>query len=66
MQQVLINLLKNAFESGSPPEQIAVALERGDEILLARSPRFAPGVYSTIAGFVEPGESAVPATFVPM
>ena len=32
-------------------------IERGDELLLARSPRFAPGVYSTIAGFVEPGES---------
>jgi NAD+ diphosphatase len=30
---------------------------RGDEILLARSPHFAPGVYSAIAGFVEAGES---------
>ena len=29
----------------------------GDRMLLARSPHFAPGVYSTIAGFVEPGES---------
>jgi two-component system nitrogen regulation sensor histidine kinase NtrY len=28
MQQALINLLKNASESGSPPEEIAVALER--------------------------------------
>ncbi len=36
---------------------VIVRIERGDEILLARSPRFAPGVYSTIAGFVEPGES---------
>ena len=26
-------------------------------MLLARSPHFAPGVYSTLAGFVEPGES---------
>ena len=34
-----------------------VRVERGDEILLARSPHFAPGVYSTLAGFVEPGES---------
>jgi NAD+ diphosphatase len=34
-----------------------VRIERGDEILLARSPHFAPGVYSTLAGFVEPGES---------
>jgi len=36
---------------------VIVRIERGDEILLARSPHFAPGVYSTIAGFVEPGES---------
>ncbi len=30
---------------------------RGDELLLARSPHFAPGVYSAIAGYCEPGES---------
>ena len=36
---------------------IIVLVSRGAEILLARSPRFAPGVYSTLAGFVEPGES---------
>ncbi|WPO97929.1 NAD(+) diphosphatase [Pseudomonas sp. HR96] len=35
-----------------------VLLTRGDEILLARSPRFVSGVYSTLAGFAEPGESA--------
>ncbi|UVE19492.1 NAD(+) diphosphatase [Pseudomonas sp. LS44] len=35
-----------------------VLVTRGDEILLARSPRFVPGMYSTLAGFVEPGESA--------
>jgi len=34
-----------------------VLVTRGDEVLLARSPRFAPGVYSTLAGFVEPGET---------
>lgn len=34
-----------------------VLITRGDEILLARSPRFVTGVYSTLAGFVEPGES---------
>jgi NAD+ diphosphatase len=34
-----------------------VLIERGPEMLLARSPGFPPGVYSTIAGFVEPGES---------
>jgi len=32
-------------------------IRRGREILLARSPRFAPGVYSALAGFVEPGET---------
>jgi NAD+ diphosphatase len=35
-----------------------VLITRDDEILLARSPRFVTGVYSTLAGFVEPGESA--------
>ena len=39
------------------PSMIAL-ITRGDEVLLARSPRFAPGVFSTLAGFVEPGESA--------
>ena len=34
-----------------------VLVTRGDEILLARSPRFVSGVYSTLAGFVEAGES---------
>ncbi len=34
-----------------------VLVTRGDELLLARSGRFAPGVYSTLAGYVEPGES---------
>lgn len=36
---------------------IIVLITRGDELLLARSPHFAPGYYSTLAGFVEPGES---------
>ncbi|MFC3607334.1 NAD(+) diphosphatase [Stutzerimonas tarimensis] len=30
---------------------------RADEVLLARSSRHAPGMYSTLAGFVEPGET---------
>lgn len=34
-----------------------VLITRGDEVLLARSPRFVSGMYSTLAGFVEPGES---------
>lgn len=36
---------------------IIVLVTRGDHLLLARSPRFANGMYSTLAGFVEPGES---------
>jgi NAD+ diphosphatase len=32
-------------------------VRRGREILLARSPHFLPGMYSVLAGFVEPGES---------
>lgn len=36
---------------------VIVCVERGDEILLARSPHFPPGFYSVPAGFVEPGES---------
>jgi NAD+ diphosphatase len=30
---------------------------RGDELLLARSPHYAPGMFSALAGFVEAGES---------
>nr|WP_298372862.1 NAD(+) diphosphatase [uncultured Halomonas sp.] len=30
----------------------------GEDLLLARSPRFPPGRYSTLAGFIEPGETA--------
>lgn len=36
---------------------VIVLVTRGREVLLARSPRFTPGMYSTLAGFVEPGES---------
>ncbi|MDR7420315.1 MAG: NAD(+) diphosphatase [Armatimonadota bacterium] len=37
---------------------VVMALVRdGDRLLLARSPRFAPGTYSALAGFVEAGES---------
>lgn len=41
--------------------QIAPAVmclvRRGDELLLARSPHFRPGMFSALAGFVEAGES---------
>jgi NAD+ diphosphatase len=34
-----------------------VLIWRPGEVLLARSPRFAKGTYSALAGFVEPGET---------
>jgi NAD+ diphosphatase len=34
-----------------------VLIHRGRELLLARSPHYAPGMFSALAGFVEPGES---------
>jgi len=37
---------------------IIVGVRRGDEILLAHNRRFRDKVYSFIAGFIEPGESA--------
>jgi NAD+ diphosphatase len=36
---------------------IIVLVTAGDRALLGRSRRFPPGFYSTLAGFVEPGES---------
>jgi NAD+ diphosphatase len=36
---------------------IIVAVTRDDRILLARAPRFKDGMYSVLAGFVEPGET---------
>ncbi len=39
------------------PAVMALVRRAPDEILLARSPRFAPGMYSALAGFVEPGET---------
>ncbi len=36
---------------------IIVLIKKGDEVLLARSPRFPEAIYSVIAGFVEPGEN---------
>ena len=35
---------------------VIVLVTHGDRCLLGRSPRFPPGMYSTLAGFVEPGE----------
>ncbi|MBD2099792.1 NAD(+) diphosphatase [Leptolyngbya sp. FACHB-261] len=36
---------------------IIVLISRGEELLLARAHRFPSGMYSVLAGFVEPGES---------
>lgn len=36
---------------------VMVRITREDQILLARSPRFAPGMYSVLAGFVDAGET---------
>lgn len=40
------------------PPAILVLIERDDQILLARGPQFAKGVYSCLAGFIDIGESA--------
>ncbi|MCP1340878.1 NAD(+) diphosphatase, partial [Halomonas sp. FL8] len=37
---------------------IITLVTHGEDLLLARSPRFPPGRFSTLAGFIEPGESA--------
>jgi len=39
------------------PAVMALVRRLPDELLLARSARFAPGMYSALAGFVEPGET---------
>jgi NAD+ diphosphatase len=36
---------------------VIVRIERGDRVLLARGPLTPPGMYSHVAGFVEPGET---------
>jgi NAD+ diphosphatase len=36
---------------------IMALVTRGKQLLLARSPHFPAGMYSALAGFVEPGES---------
>jgi NAD+ diphosphatase len=37
---------------------VIVLIRKEHEVLLARSPGFPPGMYSLIAGFIEPGETA--------
>ncbi len=45
----------HAYPRLSP--SIIVLIHRGREVLLARNHRFPAGMFSTLAGFVEPGES---------
>lgn len=45
-----------AYPRHSPA--VIMRVTRGDEVLLGRSPHFPAGMYSTLAGFVDPGESA--------
>lgn len=41
----------------NPTPAIIVLVHRGDRMLLARARQFPEGLFSTLAGFVEPGES---------
>ena len=50
-----LNCGLNSYPRLSP--SIIVAIHRHNEILLARNVRFPPGMYSVLAGFVEPGET---------
>jgi NAD+ diphosphatase len=45
----------SAYPRVAPATMMLV--RRGRELLLGRSPHFPPGMYSALAGFVEPGES---------
>ncbi|MEX1236678.1 MAG: NAD(+) diphosphatase [Pseudomonadales bacterium] len=45
----------HAYPRLSP--SIIVLIHKGNQVLLARNHRFPEGMYSTLAGFVEPGES---------
>lgn len=45
-----------AFPQISPV--VIMTVEQGDNILLGRSPHFPKGMYSPLAGFVDPGETA--------
>lgn len=50
------NCSNHLYPNLSPAVMILV--KRDDEILLARSPHYRPGMYSALAGFIEPGETA--------
>lgn len=45
-----------AYHAASPA--VIVAVTKGDKLLLGHNARFRNGMYSVLAGFIEPGESA--------
>jgi NAD+ diphosphatase len=47
----------NAMHFPRTDPAVIMLVTHGDEALLGRSRHFPPGMYSTLAGFVEPGES---------
>lgn len=49
------NCKRHSYPSAAPA--IIVLIEHDNKILLARSPHFTKGVYSILAGFIDPGES---------
>jgi NAD+ diphosphatase len=53
--RVCPNCRLSAYPRVAPATMMLV--RRDDELLLGRSPHFPPGMYSALAGFVEPGES---------
>jgi len=54
MQKSCVNCEFLSYPRISPA--VIMSVIRGDAILLGRAPRFPAGMYSTLAGFVEPGE----------
>ncbi|MDF1610343.1 NAD(+) diphosphatase [Hoeflea sp. YIM 152468] len=47
----------NVFPRTDPVAIMLIVDEANDRCLLGRSPHFAPGMYSCLAGFIEPGET---------
>lgn len=56
LAKICIGCAREIYPSLSPA--IVVLITKDKEILLGRSPHFSTGVYSNLAGFIEPGESA--------
>lgn len=54
-ERLCTNCGLGAYPRISP--SVMVLIQKGDDLLLARSPHFLPGAYGLIAGFVEAGES---------